>query len=650
MFSIAYRMLATVSEAEDVVQDSFLRYVRAQAEGVEIDSPKAYLSTVVTRLAIDELRSAAHAARRTSAQWLPEPLLTDAGAGDPAAHAAEADSLSMAFLLLLERLSPVERAVFLLHDVFGYGYDEVAAIVDKSEANCRQLAHRARRHVQSDKPRFDAPRKRRDELAARFFAAVNDGDVDGLVETLAGRRRRLRRRRRKAPQWAAPIVGVERVAPLLTGIGGQLGKYGITMTPHLGERSARCALPRLGRTADQRLVTRHRRRGRADRALGHQPRQASAPRPRGRRPRTAALAALTFLRRFRKSTATHSDECLIAAPTRRAQGSFRPQERRRDVFARRNGRGMAGRAQSRRRVFAARAIPAARVGDASGDRERRASGWHEAPVAARASPPPLDRAHHGRRRVQRLARGVAHRHETGRGHVGRPSSVVRRKWIGIYSDGQPARGEETRSTGGGGMRIKTLVLVLPMATLFLALSGLASAASFTVLHSFSGAEGETPAAPLVQGSDGFLYGVAAHGGDFTVLAPDGGGTAFRVDSSGTLTTLHVFRGLEGAVPNSLIQGRNGLFLRHDDVRRRDGDLFTLAGLRDGLPDGRGRRGDGAARLSRERCRRFPGPSSRAPTVLSTERSRAESAALAIFRATCTGSIRPRVTSATCTTS
>jgi RNA polymerase sigma-70 factor, ECF subfamily len=170
LFSIAYRMLSSVSEAEDVVQEAFLRYERALAEGAAIESPKAFLSAVVTRLSIDQLRSARARRETYVGEWLPEPLVTSDD--DPAAHAEEADSLSMAFLLLLERLSPVERAVFLLHDVFGYGYDEVAAIVGKSEANCRQLASRARRHIESGKPRFETSRKERDELAARFLAAV----------------------------------------------------------------------------------------------------------------------------------------------------------------------------------------------------------------------------------------------------------------------------------------------------------------------------------------------------------------------------------------------------------------------------------------------------------------------------------------------
>jgi RNA polymerase sigma-70 factor, ECF subfamily len=228
LFSIAYRMLASVSEAEDVVQEAFLRYERALTEGTAIDSPKAFLSAVVTRLSIDELRSARVRRETYVGEWLPEPLLTE---DDPAARAEEADSLSMAFLLLLERLSPVERAVFLLHDVFGYGYDEVAPIVDKSEANCRQLALRARRHIESERPRFDASRKKRDELASHFLAAVTDGDLDSLVELLAADVVVYGDGGGKAPQWAAPIVGAERVARLFAGIGRQMSELGIRVEP-----------------------------------------------------------------------------------------------------------------------------------------------------------------------------------------------------------------------------------------------------------------------------------------------------------------------------------------------------------------------------------------------------------------------------------
>lgn len=192
MFSIAYRMLGSVTEAEDVLQEAFLRYHRAESAGTGIESPKAFLSAVTTRLCIDELRSARARREAYPGEWLPEPLLTAEAAvlagpppDDPAAAAEQADTLSMAFLLLLERLSPVERAVFLLHDVFSYGYDEVASIVGKSEDNCRQLALRARRHVADGKPRFEASRGKRDELAATFFRAVQDGDLDGLVGMLA---------------------------------------------------------------------------------------------------------------------------------------------------------------------------------------------------------------------------------------------------------------------------------------------------------------------------------------------------------------------------------------------------------------------------------------------------------------------------------
>jgi RNA polymerase sigma-70 factor, ECF subfamily len=225
MFSIAYRMLGSVSDAEDVVQDAFLRYQRSVADGAQIESLKAYLSAVVTRLAIDELRSAR--VRRDSyvGQWLPEPLLTE-DADDPAARTEQADSLSMAFLVLLERLNPVERAVFLLHDVFGYGYDEIAEIVDKTRAYCRQLALRARRRLRDGTPRFDPSRADRDELGARFFAAVADGDVENLVAMLADDVVVYGDGGGKAPQWMVPIVGVERVALVLEGLGRKIAEFG----------------------------------------------------------------------------------------------------------------------------------------------------------------------------------------------------------------------------------------------------------------------------------------------------------------------------------------------------------------------------------------------------------------------------------------
>ena len=183
-FAVAYRMLGSVSEAEDVVQEAFLRLHRAGAEGARLASPRAYLFTIVTRLCIDQLRSARAQRERYVGEWLPEPLVATDDA-DPARQAEVADSLSLAFLVLLERLSPEQRAAFLLREVFDYPYDQIARIVGKSEDNARQLVARARRHVQEGRPRFEASRERREALARRFFAAVSDGDLRTLEELLA---------------------------------------------------------------------------------------------------------------------------------------------------------------------------------------------------------------------------------------------------------------------------------------------------------------------------------------------------------------------------------------------------------------------------------------------------------------------------------
>lgn len=183
-FAIAYRMLGSVAEAEDVVQEALLRVHGALEHEQRIESPRAFVATVTTRLAIDELRSARARRERYVGDWLPEPILTDS-TEDPARHAEMADSLSMAMLTLLESLSPEQRAVLLLRDVFDYGYDEIAAIVGKSADNVRQLAVRARRHVAQRRPRFQSSREQRDELARRFFAAAQDGDLGGLEALLA---------------------------------------------------------------------------------------------------------------------------------------------------------------------------------------------------------------------------------------------------------------------------------------------------------------------------------------------------------------------------------------------------------------------------------------------------------------------------------
>ncbi len=177
-------MLGSVSEAEDVVQEALMRLNRALDGEEPIASPRAFLATVTTRLAINKLRSARARRELYVGDWLPEPLITD-GRDDPARHAETADSLSLAMLVLLETLSPEQRAVLLIHDVFDYPYPQIAAIVGKSEDNVRQLATRARRRVAQCRPRFQTTREQRDELAQRFFAAAQQGDLAGLEALLA---------------------------------------------------------------------------------------------------------------------------------------------------------------------------------------------------------------------------------------------------------------------------------------------------------------------------------------------------------------------------------------------------------------------------------------------------------------------------------
>jgi RNA polymerase sigma factor (sigma-70 family) len=224
-FAIAYRMLGTVSEAEDLVQEALLRFHRAQAEGERIESPRAYVSTVVTRLGIDQLRSARRRRETYVGEWLPEPLLTSEDE-DPARQAEMADSLSLSFLVLLESLSPEQRAVFLLHDVFDYPYDEVARIVGKSEANARQLASRARRHVDERRPRFEATREQHERLADSFFAAVGDGDMEALEAMLAEDVVLAGDGGGKAPALSRALHGARRVANALSTWGRVAPRFG----------------------------------------------------------------------------------------------------------------------------------------------------------------------------------------------------------------------------------------------------------------------------------------------------------------------------------------------------------------------------------------------------------------------------------------
>jgi RNA polymerase sigma-70 factor, ECF subfamily len=214
LFAIAYRILGSVAEAEDAVQETWLRHARS---GVRPVSVKAYLSAVVTRVAIDVLRSARARREEYVGEWLPEPLLDDPYE-DPERSAELADSVSTAALLLLERLSPLERAVFVLHDVFGFGFAEVASAVDRSEPACRQLAVRARRHMEAGRPRFDADRQARDELAGRFFEALRAGDVAGLTDLLAADVQLVGDGGGNAPQWGTAVVGSDRVVRLLSAL------------------------------------------------------------------------------------------------------------------------------------------------------------------------------------------------------------------------------------------------------------------------------------------------------------------------------------------------------------------------------------------------------------------------------------------------
>ena len=224
LFAIAYRMLGSVAEAEDVVQEAFLRYHEA---GVEADSPKAYLATITTRLAIDHLRSARARREVYPGEWLPEPLVED----EAVRHAETADSLSLAFLHLLEKLSPVERAVFLLREVFDYPYDEVAQIVGKSPDNCRQILSRAHAHIEEGRRRFDVSREEREEVARRFLAAWEEGDTDALVQLLAPDATVFGDGGGKAPAVPVPLVGAERVAKALIGWGRQAHEHGFVHRP-----------------------------------------------------------------------------------------------------------------------------------------------------------------------------------------------------------------------------------------------------------------------------------------------------------------------------------------------------------------------------------------------------------------------------------
>jgi RNA polymerase sigma-70 factor (ECF subfamily) len=237
MFSIAYRMTGSVSDGEDIVQEAFLRLTRALRDGAQVTSPKAYLATVTTRLAISHLRSARVRREAYVGTWLPEPIveggLAPATAPDPAERAEMSDSLSMAFLVLLESLTPTERAVFLLHEVFSYDYTEIAEITGKSEPNCRQIFVRARHHIDEGKPRYETSREQRDEVARRFFDAIDGGDLGSLLNLLAPDVVMAGDGGGKGPAVREPTHGAERVARFLLGLFRRARKEGTYAVPAL---------------------------------------------------------------------------------------------------------------------------------------------------------------------------------------------------------------------------------------------------------------------------------------------------------------------------------------------------------------------------------------------------------------------------------
>jgi RNA polymerase sigma-70 factor, ECF subfamily len=232
MFSIAYRMTGSVAEAEDLVQEAFFRMGRARQRGVVVESPKAYLTSTTTRLAINYLRSAR--ARRESyvGTWLPEPVIADLR-DSPEQMAELSDSLSMAFLLLLESLSPVERAVFLLREVFDYPYEDIAPIVGKSEANCRQILARARQRIDGQQARFEASQEQSEALLKSFLAATRDGDLSQLVDLLAADVAFYGDGGGQAASTPQPLFGRDKVAAFLLDIVGQATQLGITFEPVL---------------------------------------------------------------------------------------------------------------------------------------------------------------------------------------------------------------------------------------------------------------------------------------------------------------------------------------------------------------------------------------------------------------------------------
>jgi RNA polymerase sigma factor (sigma-70 family) len=226
-FAIAYRMLGSVSEAEDVVQEALLRVHQAVESGEELRSPAAFVTTVTTRLAITELQSARARREHYVGDWLPEPIVTGS-AGDPGIQAESTDALSLALLVALETLSAEQRAALLLHDVFDYAYPDIAEVIGTSEANARQLATRARKHVAERRVRFTTSRAHHRDLVERFFAAAREGDLDGLEKLLAADVVMTGDGGGKVPALGRTIHGSHRVAKTLVNGLREFGRFGGT--------------------------------------------------------------------------------------------------------------------------------------------------------------------------------------------------------------------------------------------------------------------------------------------------------------------------------------------------------------------------------------------------------------------------------------
>ena len=228
LFSLAYRMLGVVADAEDMVQETFLRWQAAGEE--EIKAPRAYLSTITTNLCINYLQSARVKREEYIGPWLPEPLITDESQ-DPMRNANMADSLSMAFMILLESLTPLERACFLLREVFDYDYEEIARMTGKSEANCRQMVSRARLHIRERRPRFDVSNETRSRLTTQFMKACASGDLQGLMSLLAEDATLMSDGGGQVTAARKPIHGADHVARFLTGLVNKVGPSHLTVRP-----------------------------------------------------------------------------------------------------------------------------------------------------------------------------------------------------------------------------------------------------------------------------------------------------------------------------------------------------------------------------------------------------------------------------------